>query len=199
LSTESLEKEANKMKKKLFVLLIMIMVLSMVSISGCAATPEEENKADGVWCYLPTFERLKPITFDPYEGDPSKEFLQVPYVSKGTGIFTGTSTDYGLVVAHILDPNAPSAPMIFIDTTSFTDVEVDGKVGDLEMDVIGDRPDPASEWKGTWVITSGTDQLKDLQGQGTFWGPGWLPDSSSEECGDWGLIYYSGSINFGSD
>jgi hypothetical protein len=136
---------------------------------------------------------------DPYEGDPGKQFLQVPYRSKWTGTFTGTSTDYGLLIGHILDPAAPSAPMVFLDTASFTDVEVDGKVGNLEMDVLGDHPDPTADWKGTWTITSGTGELKDIQGQGIFWGPGWLPDSSSEECGDWGLIYYAGSIEFISE
>ncbi len=38
-----------------------------------------------------------------------------------------------------LDPNVPAAPMVFVDAASFTDV--DGKVDDLEMDAIGDRPD----------------------------------------------------------
>ncbi len=179
------------MSKKLFVLLAVIMILSLVSCSAPTNPPEGEVEADGIWCYQPVFERLKPITFDPYEGEPGKEFLQVPYLSKWTGTFTGTSTDYGLLIGHILDPNAPSAPMAFVDAAWFTDVEVDGKVGDLGMDAVGDRPDPTSDWRGTWAITSGTGELVGLRGHGTFWGPGWLPDSSTEECGDWGLIYYS--------
>ncbi len=179
------------MKKKLFVLLAVIMVLSIVSCSSPTDSPEGEVEADGVWCYMPVFERLKPIAFEPYEGDPGKQFVQIPYVSEWTGTFTGPSMDYGLLVAHILDPNAPSVPMTFIEAASFADVEVDGKVGGLEMNAIGDRPDPTSDWRGTWVITSGTGELENLRGHGTFWGPGWLPDSSTEECGDWGLIYYS--------
>ena len=183
------------MNKKRLILLASILLLAL---SACSPS-QAEVEPDGIWCYQPVFERLKQITFDPYEGDPGKQFLQVPYRSKWTGTFTGTSTDYGLLIGHVIDPNAPSAPMVFLDTASFTDVEVDGKVGNLEMDVLGDHPDPTAEWKGTWTITSGTGELKDLQGQGSFWGPGWLPDSSSEECGDWGLIYYAGDIEFVSE
>ena len=149
--------------------------------------------ADGLWCYTPIFERTKPITFDPYEGDPSKQFLQVPYVSEWTGIFNGSSTDYGLVIGHVLAPDAPAVPMSFIDTSSFVEVEVGGKVGGLEMNAIGDRPDAASDWRGTWVITSGTGDLEGLRGHGTFWGPGWLPPGGgTDECPEgMGVVYYS--------
>ena len=189
------------MNKKLFVLLAVIMVLSMVSCSAPTDSPEGEGDADGVWCYMPVFESIKPITFDPYEGDPGKEFQQVPYVSEWTGIFNGSSTDYGLLIFHILDPNAPSAPMAFVDAAWFAEVEVDGKVGGLGMDAIGDRPDPTADWRGTWVITSGTGELENLRGHGTFWGPGWLPpDGGTDECPEgMGVIYYSGSIHFESE
>ena len=181
------------MNKKLIILLIVIVLLVMVSVTAFANNPDKKKKADGVWCYLPVFDRLKPIMFDPYEGDPGKQFLQVPYVSKWTGTINGSSTDYGLLIGHILDPKAPSAPMAFVDAAWFTDAEVDGKVGDLGMDTIGDRikpNDPTAGWIGTWVITSGSGELEGLKGNGTFWGPGWTPDADSEECGDWGLIYY---------
>jgi hypothetical protein len=179
------------MKKKLFVLLAVILVLSTVSVSGCA-NPDDDN-TDGVWCYMPLFERIKPITFDPYEGDPSKQYLQVPYVSEWSGTFNGSSTDYGLIIGRVLDPDAASVPMSFVDAASFASVEVGGKVGGLEMDVIGYRPDEASDWRGTWVITNGTDELEGLQGHGTFWGPGWLaPDGGADECpAGMGVVYYS--------
>ena len=61
------------------------------------------------------------------------------------------------------------------------------------MDAIGDRPDAASDWRGTWIITSGTGDLEGLRGHGTFWGPGWLPpDGGSDECPEgMGVVYYS--------
>jgi hypothetical protein len=173
--------------------------LLALSLVACSVNTEEVEAA-GVWCYLPVFDRLKPITFDPYEGDPNKQFLQAPYISKWSGTFNGESTDYGLIIAHVLDPNAPGAPMVFVDAASFRDVEVDGKVGHLEMDVLGDRPDPTAEWRGTWVLTSGTGELEGIHGNGTFWGPGWYPETSTEECGDWGLIYYAvDSLGFNED
>ena len=184
------------MKKKLFVslafvLLTVAVVLSVVLIPTLA--DDDEDDADGLWCYAPIFPRIEPITFDPYEGDPGKAFSQVPYVSEWTGFFNGSSTDFGLLIFHVLDPDAAPVPMSFVDAAWFTDVEVDGKVGDLGIDALGDRPDPASDWRGTWVITSGTGDLEGLQAHGTFWGPGWLaPDGGSDECPDgMGLIYYS--------
>jgi hypothetical protein len=54
------------------------------------------------------------------------------------------------------------------------------------MDVKGDRPNLDSDWRGTWVITSGTGDLEGLQGKGIWWGPGWQGDPT--ECG---VIYYS--------
>lgn len=181
------------MNNKLFVLLAVVMVLSLVSCSAPTESPESEVEADGLWCYAPVFERIEPITFDPYKGDPGKAFLQVPYVSEWTGVFDGSSTDYGVVIGHVLAPDTDPVPMSFIDTSSFAKVEVDGKVGGLEMDAIGDRPDAASEWRGTWMITGGTGDLEGLRAHGTFWGPGWLPpDGGTDECPEgMGVIYYS--------
>lgn len=166
-----------------------------------AAPPAEAGKEpDGVWCYLPEFEGLEVISFDPYQGSPDKAFLKVPYQSTWTGLLNGTSVDYGLVIGHVVDPDpeAIPAPMVFFETASFKGVEIEGKVGDLEMNTYGDRHNPEGIWKGTWVITSGTDDLEGIQGMGTFWGPGWMPDSNTEECGDWGLIYYEGEVEIGS-
>jgi len=175
------------MNKKLLLLLGVIMVLSIGSISALAASPGGKGHADGVWCYMPT--GLLPATLpgDEYVGDPDKQFMAASYVSEWTGIFTGTSMDYGLAVAH------GGVPMLFIGTSSFTDVEVGGKVGDLEMDAIGDRPDPSSDWRGTWAITGGTGDLENLEGRGAFWGPGWPPpEGGTDECPDgYGVIYYS--------
>jgi len=83
--------------------------------------------------------------------------------------------------------------MAFVDAASFAEVEVGGKVGGLEMDAIGDRPDATSDWRGTWVVTSATGDLEGLRAHGTFWGPGWLPpDGGTDECPEgMGVIYYS--------
>jgi hypothetical protein len=162
--------------------------------SDIDAEGELTRDVDGLWCYKPVFEGIKPITFDPYEGDPGKGFLQVPYLSEWTGFLSGSSTDYGLIIEHVLDPGPPAvaAPMLFIATNTFEDAEVGGVSGGLEMDTMGDA-DPAGGWRGTWVITSGTGDLEGLKARGTFWGPGWLPpDGGSDECPEgMGVVYYS--------
>ena len=182
------------MKTKLFVLLAGIVVLSVALLSACADSPEDDDDADGLWCYAPIFERIKPITFDPYEGDPSKGFSQVPYVSEWTGDLNGSSTDYGVTIDHVIEPGPPvvAVPVRFIDTSTFEDVEVGGVSGGLEMEAMGDV-DASGVWRGTWVVTSGTGGLEGFQAHGTFWGPGWLPpDGGADECPEgMGVVYYS--------
>jgi len=170
------------MRKKLFVsmfvVLTVILAISVMAIPALAKK-DKPKKADGVWYYTPDFSGFQPIVFDPYDGDPNKSFAAVPYISNWTGFFTGDSKDYGMAIFH-----GPE-PMLFVDTVTFDEVEVGGVSGGLEMDVLGDRPDLDSDWRGTWVITSGTGELEDLQGHGTWWGPGWLGDPAVP-----GVIYY---------
>lgn len=150
--------------------------------------------ADGLWCYMPMFDKIAPITFDPYEGNPTKAFWQVPYLSEWSGFLNGSSKDYGLVIIHVLDPGPPpvEAPVLFVDTSTFADAEVGGVSGGLEVEAMGDL-DPSGQWRGTWKVTSGTGGLEALQAHGTFWGPGWLPpDGGSDECPEgMGVVYYS--------
>ena len=162
--------------------------------SNTAMGTKSTADADGLWCYTPVFERLKPVAFEPYEGDPGKVLAQVPWVSQWSGFLNGPSIDYGFVIEHVLDPGPPvvAAPMLFIATNTFKEVEVDGVSGGLEMDSMGDV-DPSGGWRGTWVVTSGTGDLEGFQARGTFWGPGWLPpDGGTDQCPEgMGVIYYS--------
>ena len=152
-----------------------------------------EAEADGLWCYAPDV--ITPIEPPHPVPPPGKAFMSATYASLWTGFFSGASADTGLIVAHVIDPGPPpiAAPMLFIGTSSFTDVEVGGVSGGLEMDAFGDKRDATSDWRGTWVITSGTGDLEGLRAHGTFWGPGWLPpDGGTDECPDpMGVIYYS--------
>ena len=167
------------MNRKLIAIALLALLMVFAVAMAPALASSDEDDADGIWCYTPDLSRLQVVTFDPYVGDPGKGFLAADYISDWTGTFSGSSIDYGLLVAHGPDP------LLFVGTVSF-DGSVHGASGTLEMDVIGDRPDTISDWEGTWVITSGTDELADLQGNGNFWGPGWL--GNPEECG---VIYYS--------
>ncbi len=118
--------------------------------------------------------------------------MSAAYLSEWTGTIAGPSTDYGLALGH------GGIPMLFLGTSSFTDAEVAGRVGGLEMDAIGDRPLPTAIWRGKWRITSGTGELEGLLGVGKFWGPGWPPpEGGTDECPDgFGVIYYSGVLRF---
>jgi hypothetical protein len=170
-----------KMNNKPFALLAVIVVLSVALLSACADSPEADDNADGVWCYMPR--GLWPIEIRDY-APPESFFLSSATESVWTGTFTGESKDGRLLVSH--GTYWPGEPTLFVSTSSFEDVVVGGVSGGLEMDAIGDRPDATSDWSGTWVVTSGTGDLEGLRAHGTFWGPGWL--GNPEECG---VIYYS--------
>ena len=181
------------MKKKLLVILVVIIVLGVASISAMAAKPGEKWYAEGVWCYLPTGINMEVVLpTDEYVGDPNKQFASAAYDSYWTGTFSGTSKDYGLAITH------GGPPILFIGTSSFEEVDVAGHVGGLEMDAMGDRPGPTADWRGKWIITSGSGELEKLHGQGRFWGPGWPPpEGGTDECPDnFGVIYYSGVLRF---
>jgi hypothetical protein len=177
---ESRNKEIIKMKKRLFVLLAVIVVLSMALIPALADSDEDD--ADGVWCYTPNLAAMTPIEFDEYAGQ--KAFSTTTETGVWTGTFTGNSKEYGFLVFQ------DEFPRLFMATVWFDTVEVGGASGGLEMDVAGDLmpspPETISEFSGRWVITGGTGELENLRGEGAWWGPGWQGDP--EECG---VIYYS--------
>lgn len=168
------------MKNRLLTLVALaaIVVLSVALLSATAGSRQDEDDADGVWCYTPHLDELTFYSIGDYSGE--KAFASTVETGEWTGTFAGTSKDYGFLVLHA------SGPTLFIATVAFDSVEVGGASGGLEMDVVGDRPDGYSDWEGTWVITSATGELADLQGSGTWWGPGW--QGNPEECG---VIYYS--------
>jgi hypothetical protein len=101
-----------------------------------------------------------------------------------TGTFEGISTEDGKVVIHC------SGAWSFNAIVSFSELTVDGRTGTLKMSVVGKRPDENADWAGKWVILSGTGELTDLRGQGTWWGPG-APGPE-----EWGDIYYAGNYHF---
>ena len=171
------------MKKKLLVFLNIVWIFAFATNIALAVQPEQDD-ADGTWCS--TSIDVQPISFEEYAGSPDKSFLKESSNSSWTGFFSGASMDYGLIGAHVSAQDSSLIPMTFVRTSSFAEVEVDGKVGGLEMDLFGYRPDPTADWIGTWVITGGTGELEDFQATGAFWGPGGSGDT--EDCGE---IYYS--------
>jgi hypothetical protein len=158
--------------------------------SDAAAGDGLPANADGIWCYRPLG---PPVLVDVGFEPAGKQLWAGHYLGEWTGTFQGVSEDTGLMVAHEIDPGPPpiAAPMLYIGTVTFAEVEVAGVSGGLEMDlnmeILGESPGTASQGKGRWIITSGTGDLQGFRAEGAWWGPGWNPEKP-EECG---VIYYS--------
>ena len=181
------------MKKKLFVMMAMIMILSVGSIPALA-TPA--GNAQGDWFYHPRLDELELVKL---VGDNT--FFRTVEDSRWNGTFQGSedckateedncaaSVDVGTVIFHA------SGRANFLGWVHFESVYVDGTSGSLEMQVNGTKPDAVNDWVGHWVITGGTLHDDGLRGQGSWWGPGW-----QEVPGVWGIIHYSGNIHFEAD
>jgi hypothetical protein len=171
------------MKKSLFVLLSVIMLLSILTIPAFATQPDDS--VEGVWCYALT-------KADYYKFPGGNIFQDLDDNGFWIGTFFGESVDDGRLIIH------PSGYIIFKSSVTFESVEVNGKTGGLEMVVNGWIPvgAPYSESVGTWVITKSIGGLKGLHGLGTWHG---VPEPASElGCGDaypFG-VPYEGSIHF---
>ena len=158
------------MKKKLFVLLIVLMVLFVVSIPALA------DSTDNLWRYTPYLveEKIAGNNF----------FITTYEEAEWFGIFNGISTEEGKVKFNTRTGAWSYKALIKFDGT------VDGKSGTLNISVNGRIESGAIEWFGYWVILNGTGDLANLHGQGTWWGPG---AAEWEKPGD---IYYDGNYHF---
>jgi hypothetical protein len=173
-----------------------------LAVSGAEVSSEAVTEdglpagADGIWCYTPNLGNLNVLDIGAYP--PGKVFISATYRGEWTGVFHGgdspedvaVSEDTGLAVGHEIPDPTGFFPMLFVGTVSFADVQVGSASGGLEMDVaadiLGASPAEFTEWRGSWIITSGRGDLSNLRGHGTWWGPGWQGDPN--ECG---IIYYS--------
>jgi hypothetical protein len=153
------------MKKKLLVLLAMVTVLTTGVFAVQASPPEA---AAGSWTYAPS-SIIKVVTAG------CNQFTYM--IDEGTfdGTFTGTEMEIGVVTEHCNGRWSYKGNLTFTGT-------VNGQSGTLEMRIVG-RADDFSDWLGTWVILSGTNELENLHGQGTWYG---AP----------GNLEYEGNIHF---
>lgn len=162
------------MKKRWLLPITMLMaaLLFILLVPAHAGPPEN---AEGVWQYQPFIENVRTAG--------GNTFLDTFENGRWTGTFSGTSMEDGNVVIY------SSGAWSFRGIVSFRGA-VDNRSGELTMLAVGSRPDAFTDWEGTWVIKSGTGELATLKGRGTWWGPG------SPGVGQWGDIYYSGSVHF---
>jgi hypothetical protein len=150
------------MSKKISVLVLCcITLLSALLIPVIHAT--KATPASGTWVYTPS-----PISTR-WAG--SNFIVDGQEDSIWTGTFDGTSYDKFTVVKHDAypDPNFPR----FVNVIGVINFE--GKVGDNEgtlvIKFVGKLTGDPLLWHGTWVILSGTGDLENLRGRGTWYGP----------------------------
>jgi hypothetical protein len=171
------------MKKKLFVLLAVIMVLSIVSMPAFATPPD--NTVEGRWCYGYIEEGEHKIA-------GSNEFFDLDSTDGWTGTFNGLGSSDGRVRVH------PSGYTLLKSDVTLHAVTVDDKTGTLEMRINGWLPAGGaySDYEGLWVITSGTGELAGLHGQGTWGGVEFgNPVCTDIDDGFIASVPYSGSIH----
>ena len=161
------------MKKKFFVQLVLIIILSMTTITAFAGPPDDD--VGGTWCYTPIMKE---------EIHGKNIFVYIEDVGEWTGTFSGVSKDIGTTIIH-----TESGKWNYHAIVSFEEVIVNGNMGTLEMRVTGKLD--GAEWEGHCVITGSGGDLSGLKGQGTWWGPGYNP-SVPDQCG---MTYYSGKIH----
>lgn len=141
--------------RKMFLtpLIVCIAALLFVLLTPAvyATTPAT---ASGAWTYVPTFTQRVA---------GGNTFRYGEEVSTWTGTFDGTSNDVFTAVIH------PSGHVTVTGLIDFTGI-VNGAEGTLVIRFVGTRVLPGP-WSGQWVILSGSGDLANLHGQGTWWGP----------------------------
>jgi len=173
-------KEDDGMRKMLSAALLMCIValLSTLSVPVVHATPP--TPASGTETYTPHITGMRFAD--------GNTFLDVTSDDFWTGTFVGHSHSVYRAVIY------SSGFWYGEGLTTFEYCTVAGKSGTLVMVMVGKKSAVYPFWwSGKWVILSGTGDLANLRGQGTWWGPG-APAPGVE-----GSVSYSGKIHFEPD
>jgi hypothetical protein len=162
-----------KCKRSIALMALVFALLLLPTIITYAKPPESVS---GEWFYTP------------YKVEITKEvggntFKYGEEDGTWTGNFEGSSNDFFNVIAH---------PSGFVTCQGRINFEgtVNNKEGSMVILFVGKKNLETGLWLGKWVILSGTDDLENLNGQGTWSGPGWIggPDP--------GELIYEGKIHF---
>jgi hypothetical protein len=149
-------------------LLIMATVLAVV-LSAMPVVAGTQIEASGDWDYVP-------VMLPPTKVAGSNAFIASTDVGTWTGTLEGESVESYVLVAH-------KKHGTYQGLMEFTG-EVEGKFGTLIIKTNGSGPMPVPEdWTGRWVILSGTGDLENLHGQGTW-------------AGDLPNLLYEGKVHF---
>lgn len=147
-----------------------------LAVSAIPAGAEPPTPASGDWTYVPFDVEIVKVA-------GQNTFIEGKDTGTWTGTFTGTSTEEFILVNH-----AKAGFNYYSGVIEFTGT-VQGQSGTMVIRTNG-KQDPGTVvpgpglWEGSWVIVSGTGDLVNVHGQGTFTGPSLDLD-------------YSGQIHFG--
>ena len=158
------------MKTKLLALLALLLVLSMLSVPAHAGPP---TPVSGTFDY--TFDVL-----DMWEAN-GNTFMYAVEEEVWEGDFEGTA----LAEFRVVQFSSGFWNVWLRSEFTGTVLGLGGTEEDtLVIQLVGKKPD-GGDWYGQWVIISGTGELANAHGRGTWWGPGF---------GNSPAIYYSGQI-----
>jgi len=170
-------------KKRIVILVAVMAVLSLVAGPVLATPP---TSAGGKWHYTPEITGMRPAG--------NNMFLDATSVDWWEGTFdspegAGSNSVYRATIHKFVDFTEPTGPWFAQGLVTFKGTVAD-KSGTLVMRFLGKRPGATADWSGKWVILRGTGELKNLRGQGTWWGLG-APAPGLE-----GWVEYSGNYHF---
>jgi len=164
------------MKKIVFLIAAVILLISMTILPAFATTPSAVSG---------TFIGLTYPVYGPIRIAGANVITSLTSTGQfNSGPMIGTYEDYTNVALHFGDPETvktlPANPMTWRSIPSFAvwHIErtftgtVEGKPGTLTMHMeakIGYPTVTYPSLEGTWVIISGTGDLANLHGQGTWW------------------------------
>jgi hypothetical protein len=160
---ESRKKGGRKMRKKLSVSIVcLVALLSMLFIPTLIADARRyhhhgRQPASGTWVFYPDHKDFK------YENGYT--FILGNETGDWTGTFEGT--DHAVFFAE----KNPAGTIVYLPYgVIFFEGEVNGKYGTLRIN-FGPAVKKGNPmlWSGPWEILSGTGELENLHGQGTWW------------------------------
>ena len=161
------------MRKMLLTPLIVCMVALLSTLWMPAVHATEPIPVSGIWSWtVPIVHRIR-------EAD-GNIFMSAVESDTFTGTFSGTGYGDFKIVIHREGFMTGDGRTLFTGT-------VLGKSGTLIIQWAGNTKNDLGYWWFEWIILRGTDELANLHGQGTAWGPG--------PAG----VDYSGTIVFAPD
>ena len=148
------------MKKRLVLLLCSVALASILLTPTLIAKHEDQGKAifaSGKWTYVPIEKDTRVV--DDYT------FVLGSEEGTWTGTFTGTTYD-----AYVAMKDPAGVSHLYYGLIKFDSIVIDGREGSLIIS-FGPGEKVEGQWSGVWEIVSGTNELENLHGKGTWWGP----------------------------